>query len=315
MSLTRRHFIAVSSLALLAGGETEAAPVPRDEEPSLVFAHLTDMHIKPEGAGPEGLVRCLQHTHSHPAKPKFILNGGDAIMSALGATEERTKVQWAQYHAIMKEHCTLPVKNVIGNHDCWGWQRSKAGTTGNEPLYGKAWARKELGLETNYYTFDDAGWRFIVLDSVQERGDEGYKPVIDDEQFAWLEETLKSTPAEMPVIICSHVPILSVTPFYFVDDIVKDYQFNLIGALMHQDVHRITKMLRDYPQVRLCISGHDHLVDSVEYEGKTYMCNGAVSGSWWNGVFQGCPPGYAIMKLWKNGAFEREYITYDTPET
>lgn len=311
MQQSRRNFLVSSSALMLGAGALGAATAAPTDEPSLVFAHLTDMHIKPTGGGPAGLPRCLAHAQAHPAKPKFILNGGDAIMSALGATAESTREQWAQYHALMKEHCQLPVRNVIGNHDCWGFQRSKAGTTGNEPLYGKAWAHQELQLESGYYTFDDGGWRFFILDSVQDRGDGGYLPVIDDEQFAWLEAGLAAMPREMPAILVSHVPILGVTPFFFVDDIVKNYQFNVIGALMHQDVHRIVKMLRSHPQVKLAISGHCHLVDSVVFEGITYMCNGAVSGSWWNGPYQNCPPGYAIVKLWRDGSFEREYVPYD----
>lgn len=312
MQQSRRGFLVTSSMLLGAGAlGSVRADAPGTAAPSVVFAHLTDMHIKPSGAGPAGLPRCLAHAQAHAAKPTFIINGGDAIMSALGASEESTRDQWEQYHAIMKEHCRLPVRNVIGNHDCWGFQRSKAGTTGSEPLYGKAWARQEFQLESGHYTFDEGGWRFFVLDSVQDRGDGGYLPVIDDEQFAWLEAGLSAMPREMPAILVSHVPIIGVTPLFFKDDIVKNYQFNIPGALMHQDLQRIVKMLRNHPQVRLAISGHAHMVDHVVFEGITYLCNGAVSGSWWHGPYNNCPPGYAMMKLWRDGSFEREYVLYD----
>lgn len=123
MTLTRRDFLLTSSAAaaaVLAGQRlvsAEPAPIP-DEEPSLVFAHLTDMHIRPTGAGPEGLARCLAHVHAHPAKPSFILNGGDMIMSALGANEENTAKQWEKFHEILEEHNRLPMYHMIGNHDC-----------------------------------------------------------------------------------------------------------------------------------------------------------------------------------------------------
>jgi 3',5'-cyclic AMP phosphodiesterase CpdA len=312
MPLTRREFLVTSATgaaALAASSVVGAAanPVPA---PSLVFAHLTDMHIKPTGAGPAGLARCLRHVQAHPAKPQFILNGGDGIMSALGASEESTRAQWAKFTGILKEECRLPLWHMIGNHDCWGWQRSKAGTTGQEPLYGKKWAMQELGMDRTYYTRDMGGWRFVILDSVQERGDGGYLPVIDEEQYGWLEATLKSTPAAMPVLIASHVPILSVTPYFFKEDIVQKYQFHIPGALMHQDVQRLVTLLRSYPQVKLCISGHTHLLDDVIFEGRTYLCNGAVSGSWWHGDHKGCPPGYAIIQLWPDGTFRREYLTF-----
>lgn len=314
MPITRRDFLLTSSAAAAgivtsASVATSAAPPP-DTPPALVFAHLTDMHLKPEGAGPEGLARCLRQVHAHPDKPEFILNGGDAIMSALGATEERTRTQWEFFHELMERENSLEMYNMIGNHDIWGWQRTRAGTTGDEPLYGKAWALKELNLERGYYNFQRGGWHFIVLDSVQERGGGAYLPVIDDAQFDWLVETIEATPEGMPVIIASHVPILSVTPFFFRDDVVENWQFRLSGALMHQDVQRLVHMLRDHDNVKLLISGHSHIVDSVVFEGKPYVCNGAVSGSWWHGPHRGCNPGYALMKLWPDGTFHREYIEY-----
>jgi 3',5'-cyclic AMP phosphodiesterase CpdA len=238
MTLSRREFLLTSSAAaaglVVSSGVATGGPAPQGET-ALVFAHLTDMHIKPTGAGPEGLARCLRHAQAHPDNPKFIINGGDAIMSALGATAESTTAQWAQYHAIMAAELKLPIFNCLGNHDNWGIQRSKAGTTGDEPLYGNKWALKELGMERAYYTFDDGGWRFIVLDSVRDRGDGGYLPMLSDEQFAWFEQTLAATPNEMPIIVVSHVPILRVTGFFFSDEIVKDYQFRVPGALMQQD--------------------------------------------------------------------------------
>ncbi len=129
----------------------------------------------------------------------------------------------------MSAELKLPIFNCIGNHDNWGIQRGKAGTTGTEPLYGNKCALKEFGMERAYYTFDDGGWRFIVLDSVRDRGDGGHLPMVDD----------------------------------------------------------------------------------VVYEGKTYLCNGSMSGSWWHGPHKGCNPGYAIVKLWANGAFSREYVEFE----
>jgi 3',5'-cyclic AMP phosphodiesterase CpdA len=313
-ALTRRHFLAGSAAAMggiLAGsGVASPTPAPADTAPSLTFAHLTDIHVKPTGAGPEGMARCLHHVQSHPAAPAFILQGGDAIMSSLGATAAATSAQWAVWRSVLAAENSLPLHHLIGNHDCWGWQRTKAGTTGREPLYGKKWAMQELGLDRPYGTFLAGGWRFILLDSVQERGGGAYMPRLDEEQLAWLEATLRETPLTTPILIASHVPILGVGALFFYDDIVKDYQFRVAGALMHQDLHALTDLIARHPNVRVCLSGHVHLVDHVVWRDTTYLCNGAVSGSWWHGDHKGCPPGYALMRLWPNGAFHREYVVY-----
>lgn len=65
----------------------------------------------------------------------------------------------------MKNECSVPVKSCIGNHDVWGWHKENSKKTGDEPLWGKKPAAAELGLPDRYYSFDRAGWHFIILDS------------------------------------------------------------------------------------------------------------------------------------------------------
>lgn len=317
--ITRRDLlkgaaVAAGAAALGTGcataGTSAQAGVAAAKKPVLTIAHITDVHVKPEGKAPAGMRACLQDIRALPVQPDVIFNGGDAIMDALATSKERAETQWNLWWSILKDECTLPIEHCIGNHDIWGWQRTKAGTTGSEPLYGKVMALEQLQLEKPYRSFDRAGWHFIVLDSVQERGDEGYKPVLDEEQFEWLKGDLTATPLTTPICVLSHVPILSVTPFFFVDEVVKNYQFSLIGALMHQDTKRIKDLFLNHANVKVCISGHDHLLDRVDYNGVSYLCNGAVSGSWWGGRFKDCDPGYAILRLYADGSFENEYRTY-----
>ncbi len=317
---TRRDLIksagAVAGGALVTGcmGGLSTASEPGAASPrrrkALTVAHLTDIHVKPEGKGPAGMRACLRHVQARNPKPDLILNGGDSIMDALGASEDRTRVQWDLWNQILAEECRLPIVHCIGNHDIWGWQMSKAGVTGSEPRFGKVWAMEALELEKPYYSFNRAGWHFIVLDSVQYRGDEAYKPMLDDEQFEWLEGDLASVDPATPILFLSHVPILSATPYFFKDDVVKDHQFRVPGALMHQDVHRIKTLFLGYPNIRLCLSGHVHLADRVDYNGITYLCNGAVSGSWWYGPYKDTPPGYGLVTLYDDGSFDHEYVLY-----
>lgn len=315
---TRRDFLK-GGAALAAGGVLGSAAMPASAQdaapaarkPALTIAHLTDIHVKPEGKGPAGMRACLQHVQSRAEKPDLILQGGDSIMSVLGVDEDRARVQFDLWKQIMAEECRTPVRHCIGNHDCWGWQRSKAGTTGNEPRYGKTWVMEVHEMERPYYGFDQAGWRFLVLDSVQERGDGGYKPMLDDEQFEWLTGELEAAPAEQPVLILSHVPIIGVGALFFYDNIVENYQFRVAGALMHQDIHRLKDLLfKHREKVKVCLSGHVHLFDRVDYNGITFVCNGSVSGSWWYGTHKETEPGYGIVKLYDGGAFDYEYVTY-----
>jgi len=314
-STSRRHFLGSAlasgtALAALPGLATAATPPPSSEKPVLRIAHLTDIHLKPTEISEAGTRSALRHVHALDPAPDLILNGGDLIMDALGASREKTAAQWELWHKIAAKELRLPVLHTIGNHDIWGWQKTKAGVTGEEPDYGKVWALRELGMAKPYYSVERGGWKLIVLDSVQERGGGAYKPELDEEQVSWLESELTATPVGQHVALVSHVPILGAGPLFFYEDIVKEYQFRVAGALMHQDVHRIKSLLLKFPQVKACLSGHTHLADRVDYNGITYWGNGAVCGSWWTGPFHETKPGYGLVSFYEDGRTAREYIHY-----
>ena len=42
----------------------------------------------------------------------------------------------------------------------------------------------------------------------------------------------------------------------------------------------------------------------------TFICDGAVSGNWWNGPYQECPQGYGLFDVWPDGSFRHRYISY-----
>jgi len=44
----------------------------------LRIAHLTDVHLQPEGSSAAGFVRCLKAVHL-TRRPDLILNGGDSV--------------------------------------------------------------------------------------------------------------------------------------------------------------------------------------------------------------------------------------------
>jgi 3',5'-cyclic-AMP phosphodiesterase len=108
----------------------------------------------------------------------------------------------------------------------------------------------------------------------------------------------------------SHIPILAVSP-YLDGDNETTGNWVVPGAWMHLDARRFKTLFATHPNVRLCISGHIHLRDSAVYNGVTYACNGAVCGNWWRGNYQETKPGYAIVDLYNDGAFNIEYVQYD----
>ena len=79
---------------------------------------------------------------------------------------------------------------------------------------------------------------------------------------------------------------------------------------MHIDARRIKNLFNKHQNVKLCLSGHEHLVDQVSYNNVTYCCNGAVSGAWWKGNYHECAPGYGVVDLYEDGSFNNQYVLY-----
>lgn len=304
MNLSRRDLLASTATASLlpAANLIQSAAKPKRV---LRIAHLTDIHVQPSGAAPRGMELALEAVQSLKDKPDVLVTGGDQIMDAMGADKAKTDAQWKLWQDIMKANLELDHIRVIGNHDVWGW-----GTTisKEEPKYGKAWAQEVLELEKPYYSFNRAGWHFIVLDSTFPR-DRGYVAKLDKEQFEWLKGDLAATPKEIPVMVVSHQPLMSASA-YLDGDNEKSGNWQVPGAWMHIDFRRIKDAFKTHPNVKLAISGHIHLVDRVDYLGVSYFCNGAASGGWWGGDYQECTNGYALVDLYEDGTFTNTYHPY-----
>ncbi len=312
--LSRREIVKLAALAAAGGAwsttwaSTDTAKHHPRRKRALRLAHLTDIHVQPQRRAAEGFTACLHHVQNQADKPELIITGGDSIMDSLSAGEPRTKTQWQLWQKVLANECSLPIKHCIGNHDVWGWRSKESQTTGEELLYGKKWALQVFGLDKPYYRFDRAGWIIIVLDS-SHRGGKDYIAKLDEEQFAWLSATLEEVGSKAPVMLVSHIPILSAAA-YFEGENESSGDWVVPGRWMHIDSRRITNLLRKHDNVRLCISGHMHQVDRVEYAGVTYLCSGAVCGSWWKGDHLGFDEGYAIIDLYSDGSFEHVYVPY-----
>jgi 3',5'-cyclic AMP phosphodiesterase CpdA len=204
----------------------------------------------------------------------------------------------------------LPLESCIGNHDIWGWNKKDSGSTGNEVNYGKAWALEALGLEKPYRSFDRAGWHFVVLDSVQQGKSRLYDGRLDEEQFEWLKENLQRVNPQTPVCILSHIPIMCASIVFYSRDKDDDQNYRVAGSNIHMDALELSNLFLKHPNVKLCLSGHIHQTDRIDYNGVTYLCNGAVSGGWWKGKHKQCDNGYAMIDLYDDGSFEQQYVTY-----
>lgn len=276
---------------------------PTDKNPVLRVAHLTDVHLKDKWDAPARFRRCLHHVQSQKPGVDMILNGGDIVFDMNKENLDTINGQWALWHSIIKAECPIPMHYAVGNHDIW-WNEDDKG----QVLYGKKYSLDQIGLSTPYYSFIKNGWKFIVLDSVHlDIDNTWYIGKLGDVQFSWLEQELAATPATMPVCVLSHIPILTAV-LMIEDNIVNKWE--MTGGDMHTDTSKIINLFYQHPTVKLCLSGHIHLRDKVIYNNVTYICNGAVSGAWWEGNRRQTAPGYGVIDFYADGSFVEEYVNY-----
>jgi len=302
--------VAGSNWITAALGATGTSQTSTIRHRSLRLAQISDIHLQPELGAAKGFAKCLHHIQSQTDAPALILNSGDCIMDAMAEGEARTRLQWELWQKVLREECSLPVESALGNHDYWGINRPKSGTTGEELRWGKRWALDELHLERSYRSFDRAGWHFIVLDSVEPYQD-SYKAQLGPAQMEWLRLDLEATPKETPVLVMSHIPIVSAGGILNGVTETPDGDLKVSGRLMHLDSPALHKLFRQHGNVRLCLSGHLHILDRVEYDGITYLTSGAVSSNWWRGIrLDRFDYGYAMVDLFDDGSFSHQYLPY-----
>jgi 3',5'-cyclic AMP phosphodiesterase CpdA len=320
--LSRRDWLKAAAISVgagLIGGCANEAIVSRGSSVhpparfgggSIRVAHLTDVHVQPELDAPQGMAEALHHAQSLRRKPDFILNTGDCVMEALHADQARMKAQWQVWRSVLKNECSLPIEHCIGNHDIWGWSKERSGTTGNEPGWGKAMAMEQLGLARPYHAFDRGAWKFIMLDSVQPSAEGIWETRLDEAQFAWLENELKST--SKPVLIASHIPIVSPSTLLDSGRISGTPEYPALSPRRtHMDVKKLGALFRQHPNVKLCVSGHLHQIDRADFLGVTYITNPAVCGDWWQGLHRGLfGEMYTVLDLHPDGTFDFEYVDY-----
>jgi 3',5'-cyclic AMP phosphodiesterase CpdA len=310
---TLKTFLTISGGTALAGftlgTSMRHAADPGPKRGVLRIAHLTDVHVEPGDRAARGLAACLRHVQALADPPDVIFNGGDAIQDGFAASRASTRAQWDVWRKVLRDECGFPMEHCLGNHDLWGGDRKKGSAPAADPLQGKQWALDVYGLSERFRSFDRAGWHFIVLDSTFAHG-EGYEARLDDTQFEWLAADLGKVSAGTPVLVLSHIPILCACGFFDGTN-ERNGSWVVPGSWMHLDARRLKDLFHRHPNVRLCLSGHIHLRDRVDYNGVTYLCNGAVCGAWWRGAYQECRPGYGLIDLYDDGTFDHQYLTYD----
>jgi 3',5'-cyclic-AMP phosphodiesterase len=324
--LSRRDMLKSSAVAItaaVAGGRlvgvthagiSDLPPAPMSAKRVLRFSHPTDIHVEPELAGDKGMAQAFQHMMSLSDPPTMILTGGDLPFDTADADHTRSAMLWHIFNKVLADNVpsSIPIHHTIGNHDIWGRFKDGCKATGKESFYGKNWFLENFNYPKTYYSFDQAGWHFIVLDSfdLDPSGPE-YTSRIVGEQLAWFKADLAATPVTTPIIVVTHVPIVSLSNFFDHAEYPQPGpDITVMRTRMHVDHRMFDSLFQKYRNVKLCLSGHLHQLDKSEYNNVTYICDGAVCGDKWNGPRKHTPEGYSLIDLYADGTFAHQYVAY-----
>ena len=195
----------------------------------------------------------------------------------------------------------MPVYNTIGNNDVFGVSE-RSGVDPSHPLYGEKMYEEQIGKR--YYAFNHKGWRFYILDSVEEREDRpGYYGHIDSVQIEWLKEDLEQVDKNTPIAISVHIPFISV-------------QTQLIqgSTAPNSEGHVITNAtdilsLFSKHNLKLVLQGHLHFLEDIYANGVHFIIGGAVCASWWNGPRGDLEEGFLMVHI-DGETFEWEYVDF-----
>jgi 3',5'-cyclic-AMP phosphodiesterase len=305
--VSRRGLLAGAIAAAAGSALPASAALSRGPRRSLRVAFVTDVHLDNTEQCYRGFASCLDKVHALNVRPDLIIQGGDIIMDGLSRDEGSVARQYNAAQDILDKHCSIPIEHVIGNHDIWGWLNpSRSGIT-SDPRYGKSWWLSWSGHRSTYRSFDKNGWHFIILDSLMPDRGIGYAARLDTAQLQWLEQDLAQTPSNVPTCIVSHCPILSTAAMFF-GPCENSGHWHVTRNLMHIDARRIKNLLYKHPNVKVCLSGHIHMAERIDYNGVKHFGMGAVCGAWWRGPMQETPPQFGVVDFYEDGHVHTTHI-------
>ena len=203
----------------------------------------------------------------------------------------------------MKMHKNIrgPIHAAIGNHDLVAAMPSDGSAPSDDP---RKIFREKMGIENTYRSVDVAGYHIVILDAIDvTRDDLVYRGFVGQEQMDWLKADLKRVDATTPIILMTHMPLL--TSFYEAT----------LGATQPAPRNRIIvnslEVLAAFEKhnLPLVLQGHLHVNEMLRWQDTTFITGGAVCGKWWRGPWYGTEEGFGVVTI-ENGRVDWRYIDY-----
>lgn len=313
MRISRRELMrgacAVGAAGLLPATAKAAAGNPPETATKanrpFSFVHVTDSHVTPKRRGDAGYRACIDSIRKLDPKPDLVLMGGDMAFDGTN----HTKADFEEQIRLFKEASDslgIPWYPCMGNHDVLGLSAGRKVAV-DDPEIGRKMIMDRLGWKKSYYSFDHAGWHFVMLDSVfpvdTPKGP-AYEVKLGPEQLEWLAYDLGAA-AGRPTVAVTHI-----AAFCNNIQIAAKPESKGLGNVV-SDALALRTILERH-KVKALLQGHNHRIEEYRLNGVWYLTSAAASGGWWAGDWVGSPAGYTVFRAdgdnltWKHETFAWE---------
>ena len=296
---SRRQWLQCNA-ALIASsylvGCAELTAKPKNIGLRLVF--YTDVHaMSQRGAADAVLMAAESINHT---RPDLIIGGGDYIDGGFSRSSQSMNPHWDIYMS-MHRAMHAPIYPAIGNHDLVGVQPQDGSVPNRDPREDY---RQRLGLSRTWYSFDQSGYHFIVLDSMNIiGGDDGYEGRLNSEQLTWLKDDLSHIASTTPIVVTLHMPLLT-NLFAATEGILSGAPANRVMV----DNVTILDLFAQH-NLLLVLQGHLHVAEVIRWRNATFITGGAICGNWWRGQRMGTEEGFYVIDL-NGNQVDWQYVDY-----
>lgn len=164
-------------------------------------------------------------THVTDTKSVEIVNDGVEMINA------DARVAFSLWLGDLTQHSTADAM-ALARMALDRLERPRYTLRGNHDRSGDFYER-EFGEPS--YVFEHGGWKFIMLDS-----NPGDNTPIDEERMGWLREVLAETPADQPLVLCTHHPLYPNSARYLVagaEDVIALFEGHSLRAVLSGHYH------------------------------------------------------------------------------
>ncbi|MBL4851837.1 MAG: metallophosphoesterase [Gammaproteobacteria bacterium] len=295
----RRRWLQSSTALVATSYLASCAKLPvKPKKNGLRLVFYTDVHAMSQRRAADAVLIAADVINHSQAD--LIMGGGDYIDGGFNGTSQSMTAHWDIY---MSMHRALhaPVYPAIGNHDLVGVQPKDGSPANSDPRNDY---RQRMGLSQTWYSFDQLGYHFIVLDSMTITADKkDYEGRLDSEQLAWLQQDLSRTARSTPIVVTLHMPLLS--------NLFSATEGNIEGSPANRVMVDNVAILELFAQhnLLLVLQGHLHVAEVIRWRNTTFITGGAICGRWWKGSRMGTEEGFYIIDL-NDNKIDWQYVDY-----